>query len=93
MKPLKPAHREKKRYILIKGKDVSIENIEKAILDYIGILGFAESCLKVIKSYKTSVIIAINRCSLDKVRASLLLSEKDLVVAKVSGSISNLKNW
>ena len=91
MKSIKPSHREKKRYMSIIGKDASVKNIEDAILEYIGILGYAESSLKVIKADKANVIISINRGSLEKVRASLLLSKKDLVVKKVSGSVTNVK--
>ena len=49
MKPLKPSHRERKRYLLIKGKDVSKKNIEGAILEFIGVLGFAEASPQFVK--------------------------------------------
>jgi RNase P/RNase MRP subunit POP5 len=91
MKPLKPSHREKKRYLLIKGKDVNKKNIENVILEFIGVLGFAESSPQIVKSNKTSAILVINRKSLDKIRASFLMSKKDLQIVKVSGAIGNLK--
>ena len=40
MKSLKPSHREKKRYLLIKGKDANKKNIEEVILEFIGVLGW-----------------------------------------------------
>ena len=91
MKPLKPSHREKKRYLLVKGKDANKKNIEDVVLEFIGVLGFAEASPQILKSSKTSVILAINRNSLDKIRASFTMSKKDLQITKVSGSIKNLK--
>lgn len=91
MKPLKPSHREKKRYLLVKGKDASKENIEKTILEFIGVLGYAETSAQVIKSTKNSVVLVINRRMLDKIRTSFLMSDKDLEIIKVSGSVGNFK--
>ena len=91
MKPLKPSHREKKRYLLVKGKDVNKKNIEEIILEFIGVLGWAESSPQIVKSNKNSVILTINRKSLDKIRSSFVMSKKDLQIVKVSGAISNLK--
>ena len=89
MKPLKPSHREKKRYLLIRGKDASKENIDEAISDYLGALGLVHTSPRLIKS-SNGIIIAINRQMLDKVRASFLVSNKDLQIIKVSGSLKKL---
>tara|TARA_Y100000310_G_C20492580_1_gene719974 strand:+ start:186 stop:461 length:276 start_codon:yes stop_codon:yes gene_type:complete len=91
MKPLKPSHREKKRYLLVKGKDANKKNIEEAISEYIGILGHAEASPQIIKFGKGWIVIAINRNSLDKIRASFVMSGKDIQVIKVSGSVMNVK--
>jgi len=91
MKALKPSHREKKRYLLIKGKDVDKKTIEETILEFIGVLGWAEASPQIIKDKKTSIILCINRKSLDKIRASFITSNKDLQIIKVSGAINNLK--
>tara|TARA_Y100000310_G_C20597364_1_gene771198 strand:- start:40 stop:315 length:276 start_codon:yes stop_codon:yes gene_type:complete len=91
MKALKPSHREKKRYLLIKGKDVSKKAIEDTILEFVGVLGFAEASPQIIKSNKTSIILVINRGSLDKVRTSFVMSKKDLQIVKVTGAVKNLK--
>ena len=93
MKPLKPTHREKKRYLLIKGKDADKKNIEETILEFIGVLGLAEASLQVVKTANSGIIIAVNRGSLDKIRASFLLGQKDLQIIKVSGTIKNLKGF
>lgn len=90
MKSLKPSHREKKRYLLLEGRDASKENIERAVLDYTGVLGFAKASPQIVKKTAKGVIIAINRKELDKVRASFLMSGKDIQVKKVSGAIGNL---
>ena len=91
MKSLKPSHREKKRYLLVKGKDANQKNIEETILELIGTLGYAEASPQIIKQNKNSIILAINRLSLDKIRTSFMLSKKDLQITRVSGSVSNLK--
>ena len=61
MKPLKPSHREKKRYLLIKGKDVSKKSIEDVILEFIGVLGFAEASPQVVNNGKGFIILVINK--------------------------------
>ena len=91
MKPLKPSHREKKRYLLIKGKDADKKNIDEAILEFIGILGYAEASPQIIKQNENKVILSVNRNSLDKIRASFLMSGKDLEIARVSGSVGKVK--
>ena len=91
MKLLKPSHREKKRYLLIKGKDADKKNIDEIILEFIGVLGYAECSPQIINKSEGKVILSINRKSLDKIRSSFLLSQKDLKIIKVSGSIKNLK--
>lgn len=91
MKPLKPSHREKKRYLLIKGKDAEKRIIDETILEFIGVLGYAETSPQIIKSSEGKIILSINRGSLDKVRASFLMAGKDLRIEKVSGSVGKLK--
>ena len=90
MKPLKPSHREKKRYLLIKGKDASQKNIEDAILEFIGVLGFGESSPQIIKSSSEKVVLAVNRQSVDKIRTSFLMSGKNIHIEKVSGSVGKV---
>lgn len=91
MKPLKPSHREKKRYLLIKGKHANKKNIEEIILEFIGVLGYADACPKFIKVSKSGVVLMINRKSLDKVRTSFLMSDKDIKIEKVSGGVGKVK--
>ncbi|MDD5193701.1 MAG: hypothetical protein PHF67_03880 [Candidatus Nanoarchaeia archaeon] len=91
MKPLKPSHRENKRYLLIKGEDADKKNIDETIMEFIGVLGYAEASPKIIKSEKGKVILAINREALDKIRFGFLTSNKDLRIEKVSGSLKKVR--
>ncbi|MEK6919301.1 MAG: hypothetical protein AABW73_04685 [Nanoarchaeota archaeon] len=87
-KRLRPTLREKKRYLLIKANK---EQTEKAILEFIGILGYAKAGIKFVKDEKTPVehsILAINREKLNEVRASLMF--KEITIKKVSGTIKGL---
>ena len=90
MKSLKPSMREKKRYLLVKGKNLR-ENVDKAILDFIGILGMSKAGLEFIKSGPDSAVIAINRKSVDHVRASFAVWPDKIDVERVSGSLKKLK--
>jgi len=90
VRPLKPSHREHKRYLLISGKDASQKNIDEAVLRFVGILGYAKASPSVVKNKGSKVILAINRSELEKIRASLKLSGKDMFVEKVSGMINKL---
>lgn len=89
MKPLKPSMREKKRYLLVKGKNLK-KNVEKAILDFIGVLGMSKAGLSWIKSGKDSAIISVNRESLNHIRASFAACSEKISVEKVSGTLKGL---
>lgn len=81
-KSLKKSMREKKRYLLLENSDK--EKVEKAILDYIGILGYAKTSPVFVKEN----ILAVNRKEVDKVKASLLLA--GIKVKRVSGTLKGL---
>jgi RNase P/RNase MRP subunit POP5 len=89
MKPLKPSMREKKRYLLVKGKNLN-QNIEKAILEFIGVLGMSKTGLNWIKSEKDLAVISVNREMVDSVRASLCVWPEKIRVEKVSGTLKGL---
>ena len=89
MKALKPSMRENKRYLLVTGENLR-ENIGKAILDFIGVLGMSKSGLGYIKVNKNSVIISVNRDVVNEVRASLCVWPDKMVVKKVSGTLKGL---
>ena len=50
MKALKPSAKENKRYLLVEGKNLK-QNIEKAILEFIGVLGMSKVGLSFIESH------------------------------------------
>ena len=85
MKPLIPSHKEKKRYLLIKGNNLK-QNIEKAILEFSGVLGLSKCGLSFIKND----IICVNREAVDLVRASLAVFPEKMEVVKVSGTLKGL---
>ena len=90
MKSLKPTMRENKRYLLVSG-EVSRANIEKAILDFIGVLGMSKTGLDFIKTNENSAIISVNREMVDSVRASLCIWSKKMEVKRVSGTLKGLR--
>ena len=87
MKSLRPSMRENKRYLFVVGK---VEDIEKAILEFIGVLGISKTGLVKVKSGKDRAVIGINREALNNVRASFAVWPRELKVVKVSGTIRGL---
>jgi RNase P/RNase MRP subunit POP5 len=90
MKSLKPSMKENKRYLLVRGENLR-QNIEKAILDFVGILGMSKTGLSFIKQDKVSAVICVNREAVDKVRASLCVFPEKMEVKKVSGTLKSLR--
>jgi len=92
MKPLKPSHREHKRYLLLTGKDANKAEIEEALLKFIGILGWAKASPQLInpENPKSGLVLSVNRQEVDKIKAAFLLSGKDICIKKVSGMINKL---
>jgi len=89
MKSLKPSMREKKRYLKISGKNLK-SNVDKAILEFIGALGMSKACPNWIKLNKNSGILAVNRKSLDHVKASFAVFSDKISVENVSGTLKGL---
>lgn len=96
---LKPSARDKRRYFLVGDSNTKVES---AILEYIGILGFAKSAYMQVGSRKSVVGgrgsgsgnqgFIIGSCltkSLDDVRAALALA--GIKIEKVSGTLKGLK--
>ena len=85
---LKPSARDKRRYFLV---GASNEKVEKAILEYIGVLGFAKSAYMKVNSKDFSGKL-VGSClvkSLEDVRASLAFV--GIRIEKVSGTLKGLK--
>jgi len=85
-KNLKPSLRENKRYLLLEGNasKEDKEKVEKAILDYIGILGYAKTSPMWIRNN----VLAVNMEELNEVKAALLLA--GIKVKRVSGTLRGL---
>ena len=86
MKSLKPSMREKKRYLLLKGK-FSRKDVEDAILKYVGVLGYAKAS----PSWIDNKILAINRSEINNVRGAFVLFD-NISVEKVSGTLKKLRS-
>jgi len=89
MKSLKPSMRENKRYLLIQGESLR-KNVERAILDFVGVSGMSKAGLNWIKENKDSAVISLNRGAVDSIRASLAVFPKKIEVKKVSGTLRGL---
>ena len=83
---LRVAERDNRRYFVAAA---SGEKIEKAIEEYIGILGFAKSAYVKIEEKNGKTIGSCVRESLEDVRAALAFN--GINVEKVSGTIKGLK--
>ena len=81
---LKPSARDKRRYFLVRAANAKVE---AAILEYIGVLGFAKSAyMKVTsKDFSGQLIGSCLVKSLEDVRASLAF--KGIRIEKVSGTL------
>lgn len=88
MKALKPSMKENKRYFLIKGK---VDDAEKAILEFIGVLGMSKAGFAWIKKNKNDAIISVNRKSVNHVRAALSIWPENIEVTRVSGTLKSLR--
>jgi RNase P/RNase MRP subunit POP5 len=87
VKAIEKIHR---RYLLLFGKDVSKDKIEKVILDYLGILGWAKA-KPVWVSHVEDVVLAVERKSVNSVRSAFEICKEDIQVSKVSGTLKGLE--
>ena len=87
MLKLKPSARARKRYLLIQGKK---ENIEKAILDYVGILGYAKAS-PVFTKKGENYVLTVNRREIDKIRGAFAISADKIKILKVSGTLKGIR--
>ena len=90
MKTLKATMRENKRYLLVHGKNLR-ENIEKSILEFVGIFGMSKTGLSFIKTENEKMIICINREAINEVRGSFAVFKEKIEVKKVSGTLKGLR--
>ena len=86
---LKPSARIKRRYILFNTSQK--EEIEKIILDYIGILGWAKASPIFVKTKSEKLVLAVNRKEIDNVRAAFEIADSNIKILKVSGTLKGLE--
>ena len=88
---IRPSAKIKRRYLLIEGKK---SDDEKAILDYIGILGWAKASPVFVEPLrekpKDKIILSIDRKELTNVRASFEMTRDKIKILKVSGTLKGL---
>jgi hypothetical protein len=82
---LKPSARDKRRYFLVNSSNAKVE---KAILEYIGVLGFGKSAYMFVKNVDGKVIGSCLVKSLEDVRAALAFA--GIRIEKVSGTLKGL---
>ncbi|MEA3248325.1 MAG: hypothetical protein U9Q73_01325 [Nanoarchaeota archaeon] len=85
---LKPSARDKRRYFLVR---TSNEKIESVILEYLGVLGFAEAAYMKVntKDFPGRLVGSCLVKSLENVRAALALA--GIEIERVSGTLKGLK--
>ena len=84
---LSSSARIKKRYILLKAESQDV--VKNAILDYIGILGWAKAMPVFLKS-EEAVLMSVERGELNNVLAAFAACSGKIKVLKVSGTIKGL---
>lgn len=84
---LKPSARDKRRYFLV---EASNAKVEAAILEYVGVLGFAKSAYMKVNSedFKGKTVGSCLVRSLIEVRAALAFA--GIRIEKVSGTLKGL---
>ena len=87
---LSASARENKRYILIGAGDK--EDIEKMILDYIGILGWAKAKPIFIEK-EGKLILSVNRKELNNVRAAFEICKEKISIIGISGTLKGLERF
>lgn len=85
---IKPSDKIKRRYLLIDAKSKS--EVEKIILDYVGILGYAKATPVFLEKDK-KLILAVERKSLNDIRASFEMCKSNIKILKVSSTIKGLE--
>lgn len=84
---LRPSARLNRRYLLVRGTQSAIE---RALLDYLGLLGWSRAAPVFIGHHDGRIILAVTREELIDVRAALGLASESLIIERVSGTLDGL---
>ncbi|MEK6898479.1 MAG: hypothetical protein AABW79_00085 [Nanoarchaeota archaeon] len=76
-----------RRYLFVKASE---KQVKEAIIDYIGLLGWANAS-PIFVAHEKGLIVGIDRKSLVNVRAAFALSAHDIVVLGVSGTLKGVE--
>jgi len=85
---LNPSNKIKRRYLLLEAE--SKDEVERAILDYLGILGWAKASPFFVSQDKNQIILAVDRISIEDIRAAFELFPGSIKVLRVSGTLKGL---
>lgn len=87
---IKASGKIRRRYLLIEAG--SRKEIESAILDYIGILGWARASPVFVdmKKRNEKIVLSVDRAEVENVRAAFCASKNKIRVIRVSGTIKGL---
>ncbi len=85
-----PSAKIKRVYLLLAAKNRT--EVEKAIVDYIGVLGWAKSSPMFIEGGKREgrIIFSIDRKEIHNIRAAFESSASQIQIVKISGTIKGL---
>ena len=86
---LKPSSRMKHRYFLIEAESKGA--IEQAILDAVGVLGWAKAAPLFVEHHGKQHILAVSRESLNEIRAAFELFSQTIRIIRVSGTLKGLQ--
>jgi RNase P/RNase MRP subunit POP5 len=90
IKPIKlklpPSLKEKKHYLAFEGEK---DKVEKALSEFLGILGMAKANPRIIEAKKGHGILSFNRKYADDIRTALVFS--GIHTLGISGTINKLK--
>lgn len=88
MKPkIKSSERVNRRHLLLKTKNKN--KVEKIILDYVGIIGWARAS-PIIKEYERGIVLSIDRGQINDIRAAFEICKEKIEIIKVSGTLKGL---
>ncbi len=87
---LRPSGSARKVYLLIEAN--KREHIERAIVDYIGMLGWAKASPLFVEpsGKKGRFILAIERSEMTSVRAAFEASDSEIKITRISGTLKGL---
>lgn len=85
---IKPSAKIKRRYLLLDTK--SKATVEKIILEYVGVLGWAKAA-PVFLEKNGKLILAIERKSLTDIRAAFEMCKNTVAILKVAATIKGLE--